>query len=389
MQLFLFTTMKIFITADWHFGVQSNGKIENGINSRIHDISIVIDSFIKDVRKNKPDIVIIAGDLFHTNKPSPYLINLVTSKIVELAKYSKVVIIPGNHDQSHNTSAVQFLGTASLPNVYASELPIIHHIDDCTIACFPYPRKSVYGTDDNYMLNVAEDIYRLEDTSDAIGASYRFLVTHLTCQGFSYGIERGMAILTESNIDYETLTNYEWDAVFMGHIHQQQYKEIDGIPIMYVGSPMVMDFGEEGQSKGYYVWEDNEIYFIELKHRKYQTVRIKVSDDENAQQYVENIVRNTVFNSTAIVRIIIETSQQISIQPLFKLLKHLYHVSGIQVKRPDRKLIEDEEGEKIDITTFTPSDLMELWLYNNGVEDDDELDTLLDLFEELSHGKES
>lgn len=377
MQSFYFKHMKIYVTADWHVGNQSNSKMDKGINSRILDITNVLDEFISHVAEDKPDIVIVAGDLFHTNTPSPNLINIVTNAIVKISEYSKVIIIPGNHDQSNKTSAVNYLGIANLNNVYFDEYPIVWELDNCAIACFPYPRKSMYSDMDS----ILEAIYELEQTVDPLQASYKFLITHLTCSGFLFGSERGMALLTESNIDIDVLTSYEWDAVFMGHIHKQQYKEVNNVPIMYVGSPMIMDFGEEGQEKGYYIWEDGQISFQELNCRPYQTIQINVSDDMDAQQQVEDAIRNTVIDYNAIIRIVITSNTTISHEPIFKLLKKSYHVPSIQYKRITTSQ-ETDSDDYIDVTAMTSTEQMELWLYNNGVEDDDELDTLLQMFED-------
>ena len=50
--------MKIFHTADWHLG-----KLVQGV-SMTEDQQYVIEQFIEEIRTEKPDVVIIAGDLY-------------------------------------------------------------------------------------------------------------------------------------------------------------------------------------------------------------------------------------------------------------------------------------------------------------------------------------
>ncbi len=86
--------MKIFHTADWHIG-----KVVNGI-SMLDDQKFVLDQFVADVKREKPDVVIIAGDLYDTAVPSAAAVELLDNVLVDLVirNSTPVIAIAGNHD---------------------------------------------------------------------------------------------------------------------------------------------------------------------------------------------------------------------------------------------------------------------------------------------------
>ena len=88
--------MKIGHIADIHLGYkQSNAPIKDGLNEREADGYKAFETVIIELNK-KTDIIIIAGDLFHSPNPSNYCINKA-QEILSLTK-KPVYIISGNHD---------------------------------------------------------------------------------------------------------------------------------------------------------------------------------------------------------------------------------------------------------------------------------------------------
>lgn len=56
-------------------------------------------NFIADVKEKKPDRVVLVGDLFHSKITVSNEAYAVLSKLLNaLSKYTKIIIIPGNHD---------------------------------------------------------------------------------------------------------------------------------------------------------------------------------------------------------------------------------------------------------------------------------------------------
>ncbi|MCT2535048.1 exonuclease SbcCD subunit D [Aquibacillus koreensis] len=86
--------MKILHTADWHLG-----KIVNSVHMT-EDQSYILDQIISIAKEEKPDVIVIAGDLYDRSIPPKEAVellnNVLTSLIAELR--IPVLAISGNHD---------------------------------------------------------------------------------------------------------------------------------------------------------------------------------------------------------------------------------------------------------------------------------------------------
>src|SRR5690625_3600993 len=67
--------MKIFHTADWHLG-----KIVQSVHMT-EDQRFVLKQFVEDVRKEQPDVVIIAGDIYDRAVPPTEAVALLNGSI--------------------------------------------------------------------------------------------------------------------------------------------------------------------------------------------------------------------------------------------------------------------------------------------------------------------
>src|SRR5690625_3878280 len=86
--------MKFFHTADWHLG-----KIVQGV-SMLEDQAYIIDQFLKEIEKERPNAVIIAGDIYDRAIPPPEAIHLFyrTIKKIVIDFEIPLLVISGNHD---------------------------------------------------------------------------------------------------------------------------------------------------------------------------------------------------------------------------------------------------------------------------------------------------
>ena len=63
--------MKIIHTADWHLGKILNGK------QLLEDQKYVLTQFVNQMKVEKPDVIVIAGDLYDTSYPSKETMGLL------------------------------------------------------------------------------------------------------------------------------------------------------------------------------------------------------------------------------------------------------------------------------------------------------------------------
>ena len=86
--------MKILCTADWHIGK----KLE--AFSRLEEQKIILNQLVAMSAEENSDAVIVAGDCFDTQSPSPEMTKLFVSTLARLSRSGEclVLVIAGNHD---------------------------------------------------------------------------------------------------------------------------------------------------------------------------------------------------------------------------------------------------------------------------------------------------
>ena len=102
--------MRLLHTADWHIGRTLDGNDLHG------EQCIVLDQIVEMANEKKPDVIVIAGDLFDLPSPSADSQNLCHQYIIELGKIAPVLIIPGNHDSRNRFKAIE--GFAEATNIH-------------------------------------------------------------------------------------------------------------------------------------------------------------------------------------------------------------------------------------------------------------------------------
>lgn len=86
--------MKLFHTADWHLG-----KLVQGVYMT-DDQRYVLEQFLQAIDEERPDAVIIAGDLYDRALPPVEAVDLLDEILAEIVLKRKVPVlsIAGNHD---------------------------------------------------------------------------------------------------------------------------------------------------------------------------------------------------------------------------------------------------------------------------------------------------
>lgn len=101
--------MKIVHIADLHLGYkQYQRQTVNGLNQREADVAVAFRRAIAKIIEIKPDIVLFAGDVFHTVRPPNHAILhafLEFSRLVQALPDADIVMIAGNHDAPRVTES--------------------------------------------------------------------------------------------------------------------------------------------------------------------------------------------------------------------------------------------------------------------------------------------
>lgn len=251
--------MKILHTSDWHVGKVLKGQ------SRAEEQKAVLAGVIEVARREAPDLIIIAGDLYDTAAPTPEATRLVTRALTALRRTgADVVAIGGNHDNGAALDALRPWADAAGITLRGSvrEDPDEHIIDGTTgggerwqLAALPFlSQRYAVRAVEMYELTAAEANQTYADHLGRIVARLtegftepnrvHLVTAHLTVVGAATG---------GGERDAHTVLGYAVPAtvfpgtahyVALGHLHRAQRVD-GGCPIRYSGSPLAVDFGEQ------------------------------------------------------------------------------------------------------------------------------------------------
>jgi DNA repair protein SbcD/Mre11 len=89
--------MRFVHTADWHLG-----RLFHGVHLT-EDQALILDQFVAFVKDGRPDIILIAGDIYDRAVLPPEAVGLLDDVLSRLVLGLKVpvVLIVGNHDSPH------------------------------------------------------------------------------------------------------------------------------------------------------------------------------------------------------------------------------------------------------------------------------------------------
>jgi exonuclease SbcD len=217
------------------------------------------------------------------------------------------------------------------------------------------------------------------------------LAAHLSVSGATFGSERSVMIGRDAVVLKSALADPAWDYVALGHVHKHQSLNDDGHPpVVYAGSLERIDFGEEGQPKGFCwvelargetAWE-----FVEVDARRFVTVRADVRDALNPLMALQQVVAAYDLRD-AVVRLILRL--RADQEPLVRdrdvraLLSDAYFVGGInrEVEREARVRLGSLAPEEM-----TDHELLAKYLETKNT-DPEQIKVLLEHAEEIFAGE--
>ena len=246
--------MRILHTSDWHLGRQFHGQ------SMEEDHAVILDQVFKALIEHKPDVLIIAGDIFDRASPPCRAVSQFNEFVrrVALNTATAIVLIAGNHDSGDRIDAMSLMadtGRALIRGpLVADEKPLILDDEFGPVAFsalpfgFEYEARECFGRDD---ISCPADVMREQVASAKANVPDNarwVIVAHAFVVGASPSdSERKLARVVGG---IETVPSEVFDGahyVALGHLHRPQ---IAGSKhIRYSGSPLAFGFDEHDHDK--------------------------------------------------------------------------------------------------------------------------------------------
>ena len=202
--------MKLAHIADSHLGIrQYHRQTPTGINQREADVANAFRGVIDDVIARRPDVVVIAGDLFHSVRPTNAAIVFAFrqfQRLREALPKAPVIVVAGNHDTPRSSE------TGSILKLF-EELGISVAADAARRFEFPELDLSVLAVPHQALVDPEELQIRPGGP-----ARHQVLVIHAEVQGLlpadRPSLEYGGVVVTPDQVG-----SGAWSYIAWGHYH--------------------------------------------------------------------------------------------------------------------------------------------------------------------------
>lgn len=243
--------MRFIHTADWHLG-----RVFHQVQLT-EDQAHVLDQLVDLVAEEKPDAVVVSGDIYDRAVPPTDAVNLlndVLSRLV-LGCGTQVIVISGNHDSADRLqfgSEILAKGGLHVCGRCCAQ-PYCTTIEDeygpVHFYSLPYADpaagRELMGTDGIRDQNslLAEAVRRIG--AMCTGDGRKVLIAHTYASGATPSeSERPLSLGGVDEVDAGVFAGLDY--VALGHLHCPQRV---GTNASYAGSPLKYSFGEQNQPK--------------------------------------------------------------------------------------------------------------------------------------------
>ena len=285
--------MKFIHLSDLHLGKRVNEY------SMLEDQEYILKEIIHIIDAEKPDGVMIAGDVYDKSVPSAEAVQLFDNFLVQLAKRKlEVFVISGNHDSPERMafgSRIMDAGGIHISPAYQGELA-------------SYSMRDEYGAVDVYLMPFIKpaQVRRFcEDEITSYTDAVRFvisklninaenrnvLVTHQFVTGSVRSESEEISVGGSDNVDADVFEPFDY--VALGHLHSPQ--NCGSERIRYCGTPLKYSFSEARDHKS--------VTVVELAEKgtvSYRTIDLIPQHDlvELRGTYVELTLKSFYENTT-------------------------------------------------------------------------------------------
>lgn len=256
--------MKLIHLSDLHIGKRVNEF------SMIEDQKYILKVILNIIDDEKPDGVLIAGDVYDKSVPSAEAVQLLDDFLCRLAERKlPTYIISGNHDSAERLSfggRLMDMSGIHLSPVYNGKVE-------------PFTLTDEYGKVNIYMLPFIKPVnvrrffpdseiesytYAIKVAVDSMNVDEKernIIVTHQFVTGASRSESEEISVGGSDNVDASVFDAFDY--VALGHIHGPQ--KIGRESVRYCGTPLKYSFSEANHKKSVTVVEMGEKGKIEIR----------------------------------------------------------------------------------------------------------------------------
>lgn len=245
--------MKIVHLSDLHLGKRVNEF------SMIEDQKYILSKIITIIDEEKPDVIIIAGDVYDKSIPPVEAVSLFDDFLNRLSERKlPVLIISGNHDSAERLSfgnRIMEAGNIFVASAYNGVVKPVVLKDEFGPVNF-YLLPFIKPSNVRPFFEQADARGEIEDYTGAVATAIKqmninkternVLVSHQFVTGAARCDSEEISVGGLDNVDVSVFADFDY--VALGHIHGPQ--KIGNERICYSGTPLKYSFSECNHKKG-------------------------------------------------------------------------------------------------------------------------------------------
>ena len=249
--------MKLIHLSDLHLGKRVNEY------SMLEDQEYILKTIVGIIDEEKPDGIMIAGDVYDKAVPSAEAVSLFDDFIVQLARRKlEVFVIAGNHDSPERIAFGSRIMDASgihMSPVYNGAIEPIclnDEFGELYVYMLPYVKPAhVRRYNEEAEISSYTDAIRCAIGKMNINPEKRnILITHQFVTGASRSESEEISVGGADNVDANVFEPFDY--VALGHLHTPQNCGIE--KIRYCGTPLKYSFSEAKDRKSVTIAEFSE-----------------------------------------------------------------------------------------------------------------------------------
>ena len=362
--------MRILHFADVHIGVENYGRTDpdTGLSTRLSDFLAAYDEVVDYALSQSVDLVLFCGDAYKSRDPSQTHQREFVKRVARLSSEGiPVFLVTGNHDLPHvvaRATALEIFQTLEVPDVYIGDslrTYIVQTADGpLQVVAVPWIRRGAFLaredvrglTPDQVNEEIQErlagliraEAEKLDSNVPAVFAG------HVTVSGATTSSEQSMMLGRDHVLLKSAVALPEFDYVALGHVHKHQFIGRDP-HVVYSGSLERIDFGEEGDEKGFCVIDLDpskpagtrlrDFSFQRVDAREFLTiaVSIRAGDPDPTATAVQEISKHHIDGAVVRLRITLPVELESHLQEadVRRALDNAHFVSSISKEVLDQR----------------------------------------------------
>lgn len=249
--------MKFIHLSDLHLGKRVNEF------PMIEDQEFILTKIINIVDEEKPDAVIIAGDVYDKSVPPSEAVTLFDKFLFSLSKRGiETFVISGNHDSAERIAFGSRLMDSSgvhMSPVYDKEIKPFVMEDKYGEVCvwmLPFVKPiNVKRFFPEHEFSSYTDALRVATDNLGVDTEKRnVIITHQFVTGAERSESEDISVGGTDNVDSSVFDKFDY--VALGHIHSPQ--SVGRETVRYCGTPLKYSFSEASHEKSVTIVEMNE-----------------------------------------------------------------------------------------------------------------------------------